>query len=384
MIKKLPLRGRTLALLVTLVPLTLLFIYVALRSGPLAPVAVTIASVERRAISPALFGIGTVDARHTYKIGPIATGRLLRLDVDVGDRVTAGQVLGEMDPVDLDDKLRAQQAAMKQAEAQLQEAQTRQNYARTQARRYEQLHAVRSTSEETYAAKRHEFELADATLKAAQQQVSRVRSDQEGLSAQRKNLKLVAPVDALVSARKADPGTTLVAGQAAVELIDPTTIWVNARFDQLSSIGLATGLAAQVVLRSRAGQALSGHVSRVEPLADAVTEEITAKVGFDKAFATLPPVGELAEITVTLPDLAPAIVVPNASLKRFKNRVGVWQVKGDSLEFTPITTGATDLSGMTQVLGGLESQAQIVVYSERALTTQSRIKIVDRLPGAGQ
>ena len=94
--------------------------------------------------------------------------------------------------------------------------------------------------------------------------------------------------------------------------------------------------------------------------------------------------GELAEITVTLPDLAPAIVVPNASLKRFKNRVGVWQVKGDSLEFTPITTGATDLSGMTQVLGGLESQAQIVVYSERALTTQSRIKIVDRLPGAGQ
>mgnify|MGYP003585500629 CR=1 FL=1 len=384
MIKKLPLRGRTLALLVTLVPLTLLFIYVALRSGPLAPVAVTIASVERRAISPALFGIGTVDARHTYKIGPIATGRLLRLDVDVGDRVTAGQVLGEMDPVDLDDKLRAQQAAMKQAEAQLQEAQTRQNYARTQARRYEQLHAVRSTSEETYAAKRHEFELADATLKAAQQQVSRVRSDQEGLSAQRKNLKLVAPVDALVSARKADPGTTLVAGQAAVELIDPTTIWVNARFDQLSSRGLATGLAAQVVLRSRAGQALSGHVSRVEPLADAVTEEITAKVGFDKAFATLPPVGELAEITVTLPDLAPAIVVPNASLKRFKNRVGVWQVKGDSLEFTPITTGATDLSGMTQVLGGLESQAQIVVYSERALTTQSRIKIVDRLPGAGQ
>ncbi|MCC7227189.1 MAG: efflux RND transporter periplasmic adaptor subunit [Burkholderiaceae bacterium] len=382
--KKLPLRGRTLALLVTLVPLTLLFIYVALRSGPLAPVAVTIASVERRAISPALFGIGTVDARHTYKIGPIATGRLLRLDVDVGDRVTAGQVLGEMDPVDLDDKLRAQQAAMKQAEAQLQEAQTRQNYARTQARRYEQLHAVRSTSEETYAAKRHEFELADATLKAAQQQVSRVRSDQEGLSAQRKNLKLVAPVDALVSARKADPGTTLVAGQAAVELIDPTTIWVNARFDQLSSRGLATGLAAQVVLRSRAGQALSGHVSRVEPLADAVTEEITAKVGFDKAFATLPPVGELAEITVTLPDLAPAIVVPNASLKRFKNRVGVWQVKGDSLEFTPITTGATDLSGMTQVLGGLESQAQIVVYSERALTTQSRIKIVDRLPGAGQ
>jgi len=51
--------GRTLALIAVLVPLLILFIYVALRSGPLAPIPVTVTTVENRAIAPALFGIGT-------------------------------------------------------------------------------------------------------------------------------------------------------------------------------------------------------------------------------------------------------------------------------------------------------------------------------------
>ena len=63
--KKLPIQGRTLALLAIIIPLLALFIYVGLRSGPLAPVAVTVASVESGSITPALFGIGTVESRYT-------------------------------------------------------------------------------------------------------------------------------------------------------------------------------------------------------------------------------------------------------------------------------------------------------------------------------
>ena len=63
--KILPFQGRTLALIGVVLPLLALFIYVALRSGPLAPVAVTVSTVEARPISPALFGVGTVEARFT-------------------------------------------------------------------------------------------------------------------------------------------------------------------------------------------------------------------------------------------------------------------------------------------------------------------------------
>ncbi len=145
--KRLPLKSRTLALLAVIVPLLALFIYVGLRSGPLAPVSVTVVTVESRAVTPALFGIGTVEARYTYKIGPTFAGRVKRLDVHVGDQVKAGQILGEMDPVDLDDRVRSQESAFKRAGAALREAEARQAYAQPQARRYEHLLAVRSPSE---------------------------------------------------------------------------------------------------------------------------------------------------------------------------------------------------------------------------------------------
>ncbi len=62
-------RRRGLAVVAVTASLLVLFGYVALRSGPLAPVAVTVAAVETRSITPSLFGIGTVEARYTYKIG---------------------------------------------------------------------------------------------------------------------------------------------------------------------------------------------------------------------------------------------------------------------------------------------------------------------------
>ena len=64
--------------------------FVVMRSGPLAPTRVTVHKAENAVVSPALFGICTVEARRAYLIGPTAAGRVLRVVVDVGDRVKAG------------------------------------------------------------------------------------------------------------------------------------------------------------------------------------------------------------------------------------------------------------------------------------------------------
>ncbi len=381
---RLPLQGRTLALLAVIIPLLALFIYAGLRSGPLAPVAVTVATVESRAITPALFGIGTVEARYTYRIGPTFAGRIQHLDVHVGDKVQAGQILGEMDPVDLDDRVRSQESAYRRAQAALREAQARQAWAQTQARRYQQLFAVRSTSEEILATKRQELQITEAALAAAREDSIRARSDHQGLVAQRADLRLIAPVDGLVAVRDADPGTTLVAGQAVIEIIDPTSLWVNVRFDQMSALGLAGGLPARIVLRSRGGRMLEGHVLRVEPKADSVTEEMLAKVTFDQQPEPLPPVSELAEVTVVLPALAVAPLIPNAAVRHQGNRAGVWHIVGGDLRFSAVRLGVSDLEGYVQVREGLRDGDQIVVYSEKALTARSRIHVVDHIAGAPQ
>ena len=379
--KYLPLQRRTLALVAVIVPLLALFIYVGLRSGPLAPVAVTVSTVESRAVTPALFGIGTVEARYTYKIGPTFAGRVKRLDVHVGDLVKAGQVLGEMEPVDLDDRVRSQVSAFKRAQAALREAQARQAYAQTQAHRYEQLFAARSTSEEIASSKRQELQIADAALSAAREDIARTRADREGLVAQKSNLRLIAPVDGVVAVRDADPGTTIVAGQAVVEVIDPNSLWVNVRFDQISASGLAGGLPARIVLRSRSGQTLQGRVLRVEPKADAVTEETLAKATFDTKPEPLPPVGELAEVTIDLPALPAAPLIPNAAVQRQGDKVGVWQIVDGDLRFTPVKLGASDLDGYVQVREGLKNGDQVVTYSEKALAARSRIHVVDHIAG---
>jgi len=391
--KSLSINRRTWALLAVVVPLLALFIYVALRSGPLAPIYVTVTTVESRSIAPALFGIGTIEARYTYRIGPTVSGRIKRIEVQVGDRVQAGQLLGEMDPVDLDDRIAAQEAAFKRsesvviaAEAQVREALVRKSYAENQESRYEQLLLARSVSEETAEGKRQEhqvtsagFAAARANLDAVRQELARIRSDREGLIQQRANLRLIAPARGLVAARNADPGTTVVAGQSVVEVIDPATLWIHVRFDQLRVSGLRPGLPAQIVLRSQEGERIAGRVLRVEPMADAVTEETLAKVTFDALPKRLPPIGELAEVTVAMTALPETPVLPNASVQRIDGRLGVWLIEESKLRFAPVKVGATDLDGRVQILDGLKAGERVVVYSQRALGSRSRIDVVDKI-----
>ena len=391
--KMLAVNRRTIALIMVLLPLLLVFGYVVARSGPLAPVPVTVVEVGKQAITPALFGIGTVEARYRYRVGPTMTGRLSWLKGDVGDRVTAGQVIGEMDPVDIDDRISANQAAVKRAvasvaaaEARVKDFVAREKYARIQAERYKRLVTERNVSKEAAEAKEQAYQIAkaglaavQADLKAARHELEKLRFEYKGLLQQRDNLRLVVPMDGVIAGRYIEPGSTAMAGQAVVEIIHPKSIWISVRFNQLQSDGLAKDLPAIVVLRSRSDRPVSGKVARVELLADPVTEETLAKVAFDQLPDPFPPLGELAEVTVSLPRLDATLVVPNASIKRVNGQSGVWVVENDSLRFAPVEIGVSDLDGRVQIIRGLEPGDKVVLYSKKELTANSRISITDQL-----
>ncbi len=391
--KGLSINRRTVTLLMVLLLLLFAFTYVATSSGPLAPVPITVVEVEEQKITPTLFGLGTVEVRYRYRLGPTMTGRLLSLNSDVGDYVEAGAVLGEMDPVDMDDKVAANRAAMQRAsasiaaaEAHVKDSAARSEYAASQAKRYKQLALERNVSSEAAEAKSQEYLVAksglaaaQATLNAEQQTRVMLQAEHEGLLQQRNNLRLIAPVDGVVVGRYIEPGSTVMAGQVVVEMIDPKSIWINVRFNQLQSDGLTKGLPTTIVLRSRASQPASGRVERIELLADAVTEETLAKVVFDQLPVPFPPIGELAEVTVLLPQLAAAPVLPNAAIKRIKGERGVWRVVDDSLQFTAVEIGVSDLDGRVQITAGLELGDTVVLYSKKELRANSRIDIVEQL-----
>ncbi|MGI6791093.1 efflux RND transporter periplasmic adaptor subunit [Aminivibrio sp.] len=389
---------KTIFLLLGVFSLTGLFLYVMMRSGPLAPVPVTAAEVEKRSIAPALYGIGVVESGAVFRIGPTSPGRVKDVFVQVGDLVEAGQKIGVMDPVDLDQRTAAQRASISRLEAVVRAAGARtsetaakKKYAEAQSKRYDNLLKSGAVSVDSAEAKRQERQVtasawasSNADLQAARAELERVRADLDALLSQKKNLDLVAPAPGLVSSRAAEPGTTVVAGQAVAEVIDIRDLRISVRFDQAMASGLRAGLPAEIVLRSRNGQVFSGTILRVEPIADPVTEELLAKAVFDAIPEVVPPLGELAEVTVTLPGLPDLPVVPDAALKRWNGSLGVWVIENGSIAFRPVKTGRRDLEGRVQIREGLKPGERVVAYSVKALTSKSRVKIYDTLEGIRQ
>ncbi len=371
--------------------------WVATRSGPLAPIRVTATAIERGDVSPSLFGIGTVEARRAYFIGPTAAGRVSQVMVDVGDAVKAGQLLVEMDPVDLDARVTASAAAVARAgsavataQAHVRDAKSRRELASNEARRQVELAQKGFVSPSAVDEKLHQKQSADAQLAAAEsalasarQDLARLRADLQAVKQQRANFRLEAPADGVVTSRDAEPGSTVVAGQAVLKLFDPASLWITVRLDQSRSSGLTAGLPAEIRLRSRFPQSFAGKVARVEPVSDSVTEERIAQVTFD----TLPQglsTGEMAEVTLHLPTVRDALVLPNAALRHRGARTGVWLHDNGQLHFAPVETGAESLDGKVQIIDGLEPGDAVIVYSERDLKDGSRIKVVSALVGKSQ
>ncbi len=115
-----------------------------------------------------------------------------------------------MDAVDLSDRIRAQDAALKRARAGPKPRRARPLRRRSRGAT-DKLSALQAASEEV-ASPRQEREIAEAGLVAAREELARVQSERAALVAQLDNLKLVAPVDGVVTLREAEPGTTVVAG----------------------------------------------------------------------------------------------------------------------------------------------------------------------------
>ncbi len=368
------------------------FGWVVANQGPLAAVKVTTARASETTLHRTLFGIGTLEARRSYAVGPTVAGRVAGVRVDQGDVVHAGQLLAEMDPVDLESRQTASGAAAARAaqlvvsaQAALAEATSRAQMAQANAARFASLRSKNFVSQEAADAKAHEAaaaragqDSAAAALAAAREEARRAQSDREGLGKSRAHLRLTSPVNGVVSARLAEPGSTVVAGQSVVQVIDPASLWLRVRIDQGRSVGLAVGLAADIVLRSYPGQVLKGRVERVDMVGDAVAEERIANISIGQVPGNLA-IGELAEVTLHLPALDGVLAVPAAAVKRLGRDEGVWRIENGRAEFSRITTGITSSDGMTQVLNGLAAGDNVIVHSEKVLSAGVRVKTADAL-----
>jgi len=341
-----------------------LFVYVVLTSGPLSPAKVTTIKISSQSLTPTLFGVGTVEARRSYLMGPVIAGRVLKVHVDVGHSVKEGQLLAEMDSIDLNERMAAVQAQANDAKA-------RMVLASETARRYVELGKKNFISPIVVEGKIQELDSAKAI-------VQKTNADLAGLKQQELNLKLKAPIDGIITSRDAEPGSTVIAGQAVLKMIDPTSLWIKTRFDQGKSMGLAVGLNANIILRSNPHHSISGKVVRVEMLSDSVAEERIAQIEITNTPKSIS-IGEMAEVTLQLAPSESTLSLPNVSIKQKGSATGVWLLQNGKPHFVPVQIGQTGLNGQVAILNGLKSGDEVILYSDTEIKEGVRIKVVDSL-----
>jgi RND family efflux transporter MFP subunit len=366
------------------------FAWVVLTQGPLAPVKVTVEKVQLGNLSNSVFGIGILKARRSYNLAPTMTSRVRSVLVDQGDSVVAGQVLAEMDPVDLDEKLAGSQRVIEKtanailaAEAQMSEAESRLKTISATLARYEDLRTRGFVSQEMLDAKLHEknaaasaLTAASANLASAREEHARAQADTRGIGKARAQTRLVSPIDGVVVARYVEPGSTLVGGQNALQVIDPKSLWVETRIAQQQAGQVRVGQAAEIVLRSQPQTLVPGKVARVDMVSDAVTEERIVNVSISTANTSI---GEYAEVTLKLPDLNNTRSIPTAAVKRVDKQTGVWVLLDGKVEFKTVRTGLATMDGHTQILDGLGDDDMVIVYSQQPLRAGLKVKVVSEL-----
>jgi HlyD family secretion protein len=359
-----------------------------LRNSPFAPVTqVTTVEVARNTLQPSLFGIGVVESRRSILIGPTAAGRVAQVLVESGDQVKAGQLLAEMDPIDLQERLAASRHALLRARSTVAaslalalETESRFATADASAKRYSSLRAQGFVSAEAERAKGHESRAAEAALQASRANIDSARADGERLSAevralekQLANTRLIAPVDGLIVTRELEPGSTAVAGQAVLRMAEADSYWLRVRIDQGRSAGLAVGQPATIILRSRPGESFAGKVARIEQMSDAVTEERLAMVAFEALPAGLT-LNEMAEVTMQLPTRADVMAVPPAALVRQNGKTGVFVAVDGRARFRPVRFGVRTETGI-EVLNGLNGGEAVITRRIKPVADGDRVRV---------
>lgn len=354
------------------------------------PLTVQISRPERD-ILVQVFGLGTVEARVTSKVGFKVSGVLVGLRADVGDRITKGSVLARLDDREQTARAARAKAATEQAAANLQRAQAsvqkaeanHVNASNINERRQKLVQSSTTSVESAETAKASEAAaLADVNLAASDVAVARAAIGDAKAQLQQEAATLdfhalAAPYDAMVISRLKELGSALGAGETVFTLIDPNSVWVLAYIDESKAGEITVGKPAEIVLRSRPNQRFRGQVARIEPESDRVNEERRVAIAFDALPADFH-LGEQVEVYIATVSLAQALLAPEAVIIGLgKNRGTVWTVEEGHLAQREVTLGHRLLDGRYEITGGVPEKAALVAPLPSGLRVGRAAKVAE-------
>jgi HlyD family secretion protein len=349
-------------------------------AGPVSDVAVEV------------FGLGTVEARVTSRVGFKVAGVLADIRADIGDRVAKGTTLAQLDDREQRARVAKMKATKEQAEANLERAKAsleraQANYANAKninERRQELLKSNITSVEAAQTAKTAEatalaeINVVKGDILVAKASINDAEAQNRQESVTLDFHTLVAPYDAAVTGRLKELGSSLQSSEPVFTLVDPKSIWVLSYIDESKSGEIKVGDPARIVLRSMPGKPFHGRVARIQPEGDRVNEERKVEVAFDRLPDTLH-IGEQAEVNINTVRLAQAILVPEPAIEALRNNRGtLWTVEDGRLQRHDVTFGHRLLDGRYEVTGGIPANAVVVTQLQNGLRVGRAANVIER------
>jgi len=347
-------------------------------------VAVEVFTPTQRTVERSLKLIATVHAYERVVVRTRVTGYLGKYDLDMGDRVTAGQVIAVVDTPEVLTRVVGIEATRKEYRAAVRVARAAKRLKTLKARRLAQLakRDPRLVAGQKVDEARLAADLADAEIGAAQARLSSLDALEKQLEARLAFREITAPISGVVTRRFVDGGALvspdLGAGDDAGAIIeiaslDRLRIRVpvperDARFVKAGK----TRLRLTVPQADVAGREVT--VTRVRGDIDARSRTLTAEVTVDQPGAMMS--GMLGTAELVAERRLGALVVPATALGVTGGKSHVFVVRNGDASLRRVTVGIDD--GQTaEITDGLKSTDQVVIHAQVPLNDGDPVSVVE-------
>jgi len=340
----------------------------SLGAAPEPVVTVETTRVRRGAILQRITAPGSLVAKRESRIGSEVAGRIAKVFVTEGDRVSEGDPLFQIDP-------KSFELARNQASARLERARAERRQIEADLRRAEQLRSKQVVAEQRMDQLRTSLAVAVAAERELGEAVAMAER-------QLQQTLVRAPYDASVAARLEDEGTTaLVRPQTIVLVLQETTeLEAQATIPEVHFDAIRVGDAAVLHVEG-VGHAIATEVATVSDAIDPATRTylVTMRVpNEDRALKA----GVFARIEILPQAKNDVLLLPREAIRREDGRTRVLAVRDGRAVAMPVQLGVI-AEDAVEVLQGIRVDQEIVVgEAARTLAPGMQVRVAPNGDGA--
>ncbi len=335
-------------------------------------------TVTRGDIEDTVSAVGELQPVNYVDVGAQVSGQLTRLLVDVGDQVTQGDLLAEIDARSLSYTVDSNRAEVENLKAQLVSQQARTVLADLQLARQQQMRKVNATSQESLQSAEADAAAAHATVDSLKAQIRKAEATLGSNETTLGYARIYAPMTGTIASTSARQGQTLNANQTTPTILrvsDLATMRVEADVSEADVSRLKVGMGAYFTILGLPDRRWTGHLSQIEPTPTVTNNVVLYTALFDVDNATRELMIQMsAQVFFVVAEAKDVVLVPRAALRRLSssadaegNRTAEVRVLGadGQTETRTVTIGVTDRVA-AEVRKGLSEGDRVITGSRSA------------------